>query len=168
MSLKYAIALAAFFALANAARADKIDSQVHMSKTDFDASRSRMIEQLDSDRYAAITPREKAAVIGALNRIGQRLAKSSRGDQDLVDIFNDQELINQITTRASVESRIYCERDRPTGSHIMRATCMSLAKWMEQEKQGQAAMRAIVDDHRNTCPGCMFDGPEIPAGPFTH
>jgi hypothetical protein len=166
MSLKYAIALAAFFALASAARADKTEMQITMSKTDFDAARSRMIEQLNSDLYAEITPKDKATVIGALDRIDQRLAKSAKGDQDLVDTFNDQELIKQITTHAKVESRIYCERDQPTGSHIIRVTCMSLAKWMERENDGQTAMRGIADNHRNHCPACIFDGAEPPGGFF--
>jgi hypothetical protein len=160
MSLKYAIATAVFLALASAARADKTDMQVHMSKTAFDAVRSRMIGQLDSDRYAEITPQDKAAVIGALDRIGQRLAKSARDDQDLVDIFNDQQLINQVTAHAKVESRIYCERDQPTGSHRIRVTCMSLAKWTEREHDGQNAMLAIEVNHTSHCSGCIYDGPE--------
>ena len=164
MSLKYAIALAAFFALAGAAHADKVDMQFNMSKTDFDAARTRMIEQLNSDRYAEITPKDKAAVIGALDRIGQHLAKSPKGGQDLVDIFNDQELINQITTHAKLESRIYCKRNSPTGSHVMKVTCMSLANWTVQEKDAQTAMSDIVDNHRSHCPGCIYDGSEpIPA-----
>ena len=160
MSLKYAIALAVFFALASAARADKTQMHVSMSKTDFDAARTRMIEQLNSDRYAEITPKDKAAVIGALDRIDQLLAKSSKGDQDVVDIFNDQELIKQITTHAKVDSRIYCKRNSPTGSHVMKVTCMSLANWTVQEKEAQTAMSDIVDNHRSHCPGCIYDGSE--------
>jgi hypothetical protein len=158
MSLKYAIALAVFFAFASAARADKVDMRVNISKADFDAVRSRMIEQLDSDRYANITPQDKTAVIGALDRIDQRLAKSSRGDQDLVDIFNDQELINQITTHAKAESRLFCKRDKETGSHVTKVTCMSLANWTQVEKDAQIAMHTIVDNHRTTCASCMIDG----------
>ena len=159
MSRKYAIALAAFFALASAAHADKIDMHVNMSKSDFTALRSRMVGQLDSDRYAEITPENKAAVIEALDRIGQRLAKPQRGNQDLVDIFNDQELINQITTHALVESRIYCERDQPTGTHIIRVVCMSMGKWMERERIGRQAVDAIAFNHRSHCSGCIYDGP---------
>jgi len=158
MSLKYAIALAAFFAFASAARADKTEMQVTMSKTDFDAARSRMIQQLDSS--AEITPKDKTAVIGALDRIGQHLAKSSKDDQDVVDIFNDQELIKQITTHAKEESRFYCKRDHPTGSHVMKVTCMSVANWTEQEKDAQAAMNDMAENHRSHCPGCMYDGSE--------
>jgi len=134
MSLKFAIALVAFFALAGAAYAEKVDMQIHMSKTDFDAVRSRIIGQLDSDRLAEITADDKAAVIGALDRIGKRLAKTTMDDQDSVDIFNDQELINQITAHAKAESRLYCERDSATGSHVIRVTCMTMAKWMERDE----------------------------------
>jgi hypothetical protein len=159
MSLKYAIALAACFALASAARADRNDAQATMSKADFDVVRSRMIGQLDSNRYAEITPEDKAAVIAALNRIDQRLAKSTMGDQDRLDIINDQELINQITTHASAESRMYCEREMLTGSHITKVACMSWAKWVQRQKDGQTAMTNLYYNHRSICPGCITDAP---------
>ena len=159
MSRKHAIAIAVFFAIANPARAEKADVQVMMSKAHFDALKSHMIAQLDSDSYAEITPKDKAAVIGALDRIDQRLAKSPMVDQDRVDVFNDQALINQITSHAKVESRMYCQRNQTTGSHITRVTCMSLANWRQQEQDGQAAMHSIVDNHQTTCPSCMIDGP---------
>ena len=165
MSLKYVIALAAILALASVARADKMDVHVSMSKTDFDAVRSRMIAQLDSNSDTGITPKDKAAVIDALNRIDQRLAKSAMDDQDLMDTYNDQELINQITTHTKEESRLYCKRNHPTGSHVMRVTCMSLGDWTKQEKDAQTAMRAIVDDnHRNHCPTCIYDTGADPYG----
>lgn len=168
MSLKYVIALAAFLALASVARAGDFDMQVNVSKPAFDALRSRVIAQLDSDRSAAIAPKDKAAVIEALDRIGQHLAKSPKGDQDLVDIYNDQELINQVTTRARADSRVYCKRDKPTGSHVMRVTCMSLAKWTERQNDDQTAMRAIADNHRSRCPGCIFDSGADPLPAIGH
>jgi hypothetical protein len=157
MSRKFAIALAAFFALAGAAYADKVDMQFQMSRSDFDALRTHLIGQLDSDRYAEITPQDKAAVISALDRIGHRLAKPTMGDQDSVDTFNDQELINQITAHAKAESRLYCEREQPTGTHLTRVTCMTMAKWMERDEDGRKAALDIRDNRRNHCPGCMSD-----------
>lgn len=162
MRRSHAIALVAFFALAGAASADKIEMHINISKADFASIKSHLIEQLDSDRYAEITPDDKAAVVGALDRIGQRLAKPLRGDQDLVDIFNDQELINQITSHAKAESRIYCERSQPTGSHIIKVTCMSMAKWMQREQAGQSALQAMTNNHKNHCPGCMYDAAQDP------
>jgi hypothetical protein len=139
--------------------------QFNMSKADFAALRSHIIERLNSDGSAEITAEDKAAVIGALDRIGQRLDKSPKSEKDLVDTFNDQELINQITSHAKEESRLFCERDRSTGSHVTKVTCMSLANWKKMEKDSQTAMLNMAADHRNTCPSCMFDGPEIPPGP---
>ncbi len=157
MSMKYAIALAVFIALASAARADKFDMHFNMGKTDFDAVRSRMLGQLDSDRYAEITPEDKAAVIGALDRIGRRLANPSKGDPDFLGIFNDQELINQIMAHAKAESRMYCEREQPVGTHITRVTCMTMGKWMERDEDGRKAARAIAENHGNTASGWISD-----------
>ncbi len=159
MSRKYAIALAACFAFASAASADTIDTQVKVSKADFDALKSRMIGQLDSGRYSEITPKDKATVIDALDRIDQRLGKSSMGVQDRVDLVNDQELINQITTHARAESRIYCERGQLTGTHIITVTCMPMGKWMQRGRDGQTAMLTLEYNHRSICPGCITDGP---------
>jgi hypothetical protein len=157
MSRKYAIALAACFALASVASADQIGAGGSMSRADFAALRTRMIGQLNSDRYAEIKPADKAAVFGALDRIGQRLAKPSLGNQDRVDIFNDQELINQITTHARAESRIYCERDEPTGTHVIRVICMSMGKWMQKQKDEQNAVHVLMDNHQAAvCPDCQF------------
>jgi hypothetical protein len=154
MIRKYAIALVAFLALTGSAFADKFDVQVNINKADFDATRTHLIGQMESDKYSDITPADKASVIAALDRIDVRLGKSQLGDQDRLDIFNDQELINQITSHARAESRLFCEREEPTGSHVIRVVCMSMGKWMEREKAGQTAMRAIEDNHRNSCPGC--------------
>ena len=159
MSPKYAIALAACFALASAVRADQNSAQVTMSKADFDVVKSRMIGQLDSDRYSEITPQDKASVIGALDRIDQRLGKPSLGEKDRLDIINDQELINQITTHAKAESRMYCEREMLTGSHITKVACMTWDKWVQRQKDGQTSMTNLYYNHNSICPGCINDVP---------
>lgn len=158
MIRKYLFALGVFFAFAGAAQADKMDVGVAMSKADFDAVRARVVARLDGDGYAAMTAQDKTAVIDALDRIGHRLAKPKLSEQDGVDTFNDQELINQITTHASAQSRMYCERDQTTGSHLTRVTCMTIARWMEREQAGQSAMRAVATNHRATCSSCIIDG----------
>lgn len=168
MNRNHALVLAVFFAIANPARADKMDVQIMMSRANFNELRTHMIEQMDSDSYAEITATDKAAVIGALDRIELKLAKSPVGDQDRVDIFNDQALVNQITARAKIESRIYCEREFPTGSHVMRVTCMSMGRWMERDQDGRNAARAIVDNHRNHASGWISDSAGQNAPPSGH
>jgi len=36
-----------------------------------------------------------------------------------------------------------CDREAPTGSHRVEVLCMTLAAWMERERDGQEAMRRI-------------------------
>jgi len=143
------LVVATLFALAGSALAgDKVEMRADLNKADFEATKARLVEQLESDRYKEITPVDKATVIAALDRIDVRLAKVDKlSEQDRVDIFNDQELINQITTHAAAESRLYCERDAPTGSHRIRVICLTMATWMEREQTGQTAMYAV--DRRN-------------------
>jgi hypothetical protein len=154
MTRKILLAAFALAALASPVLASKFDIKAQLSKADFDVVKTRLIAQMDSDQYTEITTKDKATVVAALDRIDERLAKPELGDQDRVDIFNDQELINQITSHAAAESRLYCEREEPTGSHVIHVTCMTIAKWMEREHAGQTAMQEIDANHRIQCPAC--------------
>jgi hypothetical protein len=42
--------------------------------------------------------------------------------QDRTEIFNDQEVINTIMTRAHADSRMVCRRERTTGSNMPQAS----------------------------------------------
>jgi len=157
MSRKRMLVFATLFALAGSAFADKVELQSTFNKADFEATKARLVEKLDSDRYSEITPVDKGTVIAALDRIDARLGKADRlTDQDRVDIFNDQELINQITTHAAADSRLYCERDAPTGSHRVQVICLTMKTWMEREQTGQTAMYAIDRNHNVKCPACDY------------
>ena len=148
-------AMPALLAFAGTVCAGDVQMQLNPDRAQFQATRSHLIEQLDGDRYREITPENKATVIAALDRIDARLAKPGTvSDQDRVDIFNDQELVNSILTHARAESRLFCERDMPTGSHRTRIVCLTMAKWMEREHTGQTAMHAIETNHASKCPGC--------------
>jgi len=149
MIRKSVFAFAAVLAMAGAASAGDINMQLSMSKDDFDATRAHLIAQLDTDRYSEINASDKTSVIEALDRIDSILAKgpAQMSDQDRVDIYNDQELINEITTHAATNSRLYCEREAPTGSHLVRVICLSMATWMERERSGQTSMRNV--SHKN-------------------
>jgi predicted DNA-binding protein (UPF0251 family) len=149
------LVFATFFALAGAAFAEKVEMQVNLNKAEFEATRARLVEQLGSDRYSEITPVDKSAVVSALDRIDARLAKADKlSEQDRVDIFNDQELINQITTHAAADSRLFCERDAPTGSHHVQVICLTMKTWMEREQTGQTEMFAVDHNHNIKCPAC--------------
>lgn len=157
MSRNSLFAIAFLLAMAGAASASQFNMQVSMSKADFDVTRANLVAQLDSDRYSEISPAEKQTVIAALDRIDERLGRTDAtgqlNEQDRVDTFNDQELINTITSHAAADSRMYCEREAPTGSHKVRVICLTMATWMEREHTGQTSMYAIEHNHNNTYSG---------------
>ena len=145
----------AILAAAGTVFADEVLMKINPDRAQFQATRARLIEQLGTDQYSEITPANKSAAIAALDRIDARLAKQGPlSDQDRVDIYNDQELVNTITSHAAIESRMYCEREMPTGSHRIRVICLTIAKWMERERTGQTAMHAVQDNRNAKCPAC--------------
>jgi hypothetical protein len=149
--------LAALLTFAGAVSAETVLMKFNPDKAQFEATRTRLIEQLEGDRYREITPENKTAVIAALDRIEARLSKPGTiSEQDRVDIFNDQELINAITSHAAVESRLFCEREAPTGTHRIHVVCLTMAKWMERERTGQTAFYGVVSNHNEKCPGCDY------------
>ncbi len=149
------LTMSALLVIAGAVCASEVEMQANPDRAQFQATRSHLIDQLGGDRYREITPENKTVVIAALDRIDARLAKpGTLSDQDRVDIFNDQELVNSILTHARAESRLFCERDAPTGSHRIRVVCLTMAKWMEREHTGQTAMHAIETNHASKCPSC--------------
>jgi len=157
MSRTRTLVIATLLTLTGAAFANKVEMQFNPNKADFEATRAHLIQQLGSDRYSEITPVDKSTVIAALDRIDARLSKPDKlSDQDQVDIFNDQELINQITSHAAADSRLFCEREAPTGSHRIRVICLTMAAWMEREQSGQTAMYAVERNHNQKCPACEY------------
>jgi hypothetical protein len=146
------------FALMGSVVAREIVMPVAMNKADFEASKARLVGQLDSDRYSEITPQDKHTVLTTLERMDARLSKVASADQmseqDRVDMFNDQEIINTITTHAAIDSRLICIREAPTGSHRIRVTCQTLAVLKARESVGQDAMYRIKHNENSTCSYC--------------
>lgn len=146
--------LAAVLAAGNLTAAQKVLPGDGMDKAQFEAAKAQLIAQMDDERYREITPTDKAAVLAALDRISARLAKAPpMSDKDVVDIYNDQQIVNTITAHAAAESRIYCERSMPTGSHRIHVLCLTIAQWMDRQADGIRAMHSIERNHNNTFPG---------------
>ncbi len=125
-----------------------------LDRAKFEAVKAQIIAQLSDEKYREITPEDKQTVIAALNRISARLeTPGPLGDQEAVDTFNDQELINNITSHAERESRLYCQRNQLTGSHIFRVICLTVAQWKKREIAGQQVLGDIQHNQRQTHPG---------------
>jgi len=150
------LAVALFF-LVGPALAREVVMPMAMSKADFEASKARLVGQLDSDRYSEISPQDKQTVLTTLERMDARLGKvGSSGqlsEEDRVDMFNDQEIVNTIITHAAIDSRVICIREAPTGSHRIRVNCQTLAMLKARERIGQDAMYTMERQKNNTFPG---------------
>jgi len=151
------LAATLMFALTAPVLASETNLPVAASKTHFEALKTQLTGQLETAKFSDIKPDDKRTVLKALDRIQARYDKVSKSDQmsdqDRVDMFNDQEIINTIITRAAVDSRMICERTTPAGTHVIRVTCMTLAMRKERAQSGQDSMNDVLHDGNNTFPG---------------
>lgn len=105
----------------------------------------RVERALSSEQYSEISMEDKSAVRRSLDRI-----KIQMGDADKIDalsphakieVFNEQERINTILTRAHADSRMSCRRERVTGSNFPQNVCMTVAQRRNAEEAGRKMMR---------------------------
>jgi hypothetical protein len=151
------LAAALMFALAAPALARDTDLPMAATKAQFEAIKAKLVSQLETDKFSEIKADDKQTVLNVLDRIEWRYDSVASPDQfsaqDRVDMFNDQEIINTIITHAAKDSRLICERHAPTGSHLVRVNCMTLAERKERERNGQDSMNSVERDDNNTFPG---------------
>lgn len=107
--------------------------QVALDEGNFADQREEIEEDLaDGKTYAEISNSDRATVRESLARIGSRLEGVDSIDsldmETKVEIFNEQEKVNTILTRAAADSRMVCDRDMPTGSRMRKTTCQTVAE----------------------------------------
>ncbi len=126
--------------LATAAMAAEINAQ-----QPFAEQRAQIEKDLRGDTYREISAEDRAKVIAALERMSQRLGDGKQPQDlkgaDQVSWFNDQELVNSLLTQAREDSRLVCERYRPTGSKMPQNLCLTVA-------QRRATREEAVDEIR--------------------
>lgn len=112
----------------------------------FEGQRQQIIRDLDGgEKYSEISKQDAEKVKGALGRMAQQLASVDGGvsglsaDQ-LAGVFNDQELVNAILTRAGEDSRLVCTRERPVGSRRPITHCMTVAEKRRHREEVQGEM----------------------------
>lgn len=98
-----------------------------------------------SEHYKEIGEADRMAVRDALGRIRAHVGSNTSVDGLSPDIrtavFNDQELVNSIMTRAHADSRLVCERVRLTGSNRRQQACMTVAEKRELKDNSQDILR---------------------------
>ncbi len=100
---------------------------------------------LSSEDYSEISTEDKSRVRTAINRIRSKVGDKERVDQlplnQRTDVFNEQEVVNTIMSRAKEDSRMVCRRERATGSNMNKNVCMTVAQRREATENAKSMLR---------------------------
>lgn len=81
--------------------------------------------------YSEISLDQRSKVEEALVRVSSAFERypdlQKMPEADKVAVFNDQETINAILTKAGEDSRLICKREKTIGSHMSNSNCMTAA-----------------------------------------
>ncbi len=142
------VSVALLMCLAGAVNAKATDNKqvVQMDQgTPVSEQIQRVERALSSEQYSEVSMEDKSVVRRSLDRIRLQM-----GDLDQiealsphakVEVFNEQERINTILTRAHADSRMTCRRERITGSNFPQNVCMTVAQRRKAEEDGREMMR---------------------------
>lgn len=142
-----ALLLAATPAFAFAAQ----ESHLALAEGDFAEQRAEIEEDLaDGKTYAEINSRDRAEVREALDRISRELegvdSVAELAEPAKVTVFNEQERINTILTQAKADSRLVCDRNRPTGSHRKVTKCQTVAERRRRMEDDQDHLQRNIQN----------------------
>ena len=136
-------------ALQPAAATSKLQESDLQETAAFEEQRATIERELaDGETYSEISSQERADVRAALERIGSSLedagSVASMPDRSKAQLFNDQELVNNILTEAGEDSRMVCERRTKTGSNRKITVCQTVAERRRARERAQDTMNNNV------------------------
>lgn len=115
----------------------------------FEAQRSQIERDITrSERYAEIGYNGRRDVLANLAAISRLLEGVTSLEQleyaERVEMFNLQEQVNSILTKAAEDSRIVCKRQKVTGSHRTETQCHTVAQLRIAREDSQKTMRDVI------------------------
>jgi outer membrane lipoprotein-sorting protein len=145
---RYTVLVLALLAVGGA-WAKSTDESVRLSPDEPAAAQlDRLEAALRSENYSEMTLEDKNTVQQAIGRIRLKMEGHSRFDelnpQARTAIFNDQEVVNTVMTRAKEDSRMVCRRERVTGSNMQQSTCRTVA----QRRRDTEDSRRLLDNQQ--------------------
>jgi len=145
-ALALALAMGGVAHAKSGSKPDKNAPPVQLNVEESAAQQMERIERaLGTEQYNEIGPDDRLKVQAALNRIRARLAGQETvaqvNPQARTDIYNDQQLINTILTRAHADSRMVCRRERTVGSNMPQQVCMTVAQRREAMEASKEMLR---------------------------
>lgn len=100
----------------------------------------------DGKTYSELGQKQRGDVSAALDRIRSALeahggAVDSMPQETKLQVFNDQELVNTVLTKGREDSRLFCTRQTPVGSHRPVTYCKTVAERRRDSEMSQDALR---------------------------
>ena len=144
--------LAAVLPLAHAsisqAGSAKQKAELDVKHSAFTEQRARIVGQLaDGETYAEISPENRGKVKEALDRMDAQISSAGSVDaltaQQQAEVFNDQELVNNILTKARADSRVVCVREKTVSSRIATTQCQTIAARNRARESALNALRQV-------------------------
>ncbi|MGY0610940.1 MULTISPECIES: hypothetical protein [unclassified Luteimonas] len=117
----------------------------------FNAQRDAIIKALDDgETYSEIAADDAQVVKASLARITSLLASSAGSVDQLphntkIQVFNEQERINTLLSRAHADSRMVCRREKVTGSNMSTNVCMTVG---DRRRAAEAARDFMKNNPR--------------------
>jgi hypothetical protein len=100
----------------------------------------------EGEVYSEITAPDRERVIAALDRISAAVGDGSvdaLSPEKRVSVFNDQELVNGVLTKARADSRLICKREKAIGSQMATTQCFTVAQRERMKGDSDRFMRSV-------------------------
>ena len=99
----------------------------------FQSQHDAIIKALgDGETYSEISADDLQVVRQSLNRLAGLVdgvqSVEQLPEETRVRVFNEQERVNTLLTRAAADSRMVCRREKPTGSNRPSNICLTVAE----------------------------------------
>lgn len=116
----------------------------------FSEQAQQIRKDLYGETYSEISSVDRQSVADALQRmealIGAEPDTSRLKEADKVQLFNDQELVNTVLTKARADSRVVCKREMAMGSHRTVSQCLTVA---ERRRIREQSTDFLKENQRN-------------------
>lgn len=142
------LAAACLMFAATAAAKEKVERPLTAdSKTLFDDQAAAIRQQMQpGGHYEFVSAKERTEVEQGLETVAAVLARHSDANAftsaDKTELLQAQENVNAILTRNDGR-RLICERSRPTGSHLGKDRCITLAEKQRQQQLSERETRRL-------------------------
>lgn len=125
------------------------DAHVKLNPAQFLENKATVEQELRSgDLYREITDADKERVLATLDRMAEQLqgvtSMNQLTQEQRVQLFNDQELVNTLLTSARDESRLVCERRGTVGTRFKTTHCETVKQRREAARDAQDRVRQYL------------------------